>query len=459
MGKILIVDDQSLVASYLERTLKGLGYNVVGKAFSGEEAVQTCDIYDPDVILMDIVMPGSIDGITAAEIIKKRKNIPVVFLTAFPDDQNITRAAKTFASGFLIKPVNKRSIKAAVEIALCTQQPDVYHGAGSSFDEHTSVPDIESQHLVQAFLNFTDYAVILVDEMGIIRLNNRISGTLLKQISGKIPEKGIHLSEYLPSEYISLFDASYQKALAGEQVYVERYFNGPGLWLAVRYIPIKIQENFVRFVLVTARNITEENKLALSLKRYKAQYSATINSMFDPMFIVDRELRIEYCNDSFRRWLDFFEKNCEIIPSHISDVLPFLDKNVLNDYKDVLESGEPSILKKQWVIRGTCFYYEMVKIPVPENGITAKVITLIRDLTDIREMEYTIQSMLFRQLTKKECEVMKYIAGGLSRKEVAKEMHIACATYDKHLQNIKKKLNISRHSELPGIADCLFKEK
>ena len=459
MSRILIVDDQSMVASHLERMLQGLGYNVVGKASSGEEAVDKFSDYDPDIILMDIVMPGTIDGITAAEIIKKKKNIPVVFLTAFPDDLYIERAAKTYASGFLIKPVNKRSIKAAVEIALCTRERDVTPQMPADAAEGAIASFVESEPLMKELLDFTDYALILIDGSGTIKLNNCRSGSLLEKISDKFPETNTNLAEYLPAIYIQVFKTNLSKALSGEQVYVERKFSsrkGKDLWLGVRYIPLTIKEQYVRFVLITARVITGEKDTAPSHENKPSQYSATINTMYDPLFVIDTNFRMEFCNESFIKWMSPLNLKINILNKNLFKVLPFFDAEMQKDYENVIETGEPSILKEQWMIRGISFFFEIVKIPVLENGITARVITLIRDLTGIREMERTMQNMLFRQITKKEYEILRCIARGFSRKEIAKEMNIACATYDKHLQNIKKKLNVFTRSGLIRIADSII---
>lgn len=462
MSRILIVDDQTIVASYLERTLDSLGYNVVGKAFSGEEAVNAFDRYNPDIILMDIVMPGSIDGITAAEIIKKKKNIPVVFLTAFPDDLYIQRAAQSCASGFLVKPINTRSIKAAVEIALCAGKIEKNSKNNTDAQDNNANGYIEKQSFMQELLNNTDYAVLLVNENGTIKLNNRILSIFLEKISGKNPGTGTPLTDYLPSSYIPLFTANFKKALCGDQVYVERHFSdesGLSLWLGIRYVPIKLQDSFVSFVLITIRNLTDEKTVAASLERCRAQYSATINSMYDPLFIVDANLQIEFYNESFKRWMGGKFRDNEIINTSIVDAFPFAGSDIVREYKTVMKTGEPFISKVQWKIHGLPCFYETVKVPVKENDVICGVITIIRDITDIFEMEQTIQKMLIGQLTNKEYEVLNFIARGLSRKEIAQEMSIAIATYDKHLRNIKKKLKITSHEGLVSIMERVLRGK
>ncbi|HUU30043.1 MAG TPA: PAS domain S-box protein [archaeon] len=118
MHKIMIVEDEVIIAIQLEDRLKARGYDVVGFAKTGEEAVKMAGSLKPDLILMDIVMPGKLDGVDTATRIKKEQNIPVVFLTAFADDTLIKRAKEAEPYGYIIKPYREKEIIAVVELAL-----------------------------------------------------------------------------------------------------------------------------------------------------------------------------------------------------------------------------------------------------------------------------------------------------------------------------------------------------
>jgi len=118
MHKIMVVDDEAVIAMQLKERLTSMGYEVVGSAFSGEEAVEMAGGLKPDIILMDIVMEGKLDGIDASEIIKKELGIPVIFLTAYADDDFIKRAKNVKPFGYILKPFQEDQIKAAIEIGL-----------------------------------------------------------------------------------------------------------------------------------------------------------------------------------------------------------------------------------------------------------------------------------------------------------------------------------------------------
>lgn len=118
MEKIMVVDDEAIITTHLEEQLTFMGYEVVGRASSGELATDMAKRLRPDLILMDIVMPGKLDGIDASEIIKKELNIPIIFLTAYEDDKFIKRAKITEPYGYIIKPALESELKASVELAL-----------------------------------------------------------------------------------------------------------------------------------------------------------------------------------------------------------------------------------------------------------------------------------------------------------------------------------------------------
>ncbi len=116
--KILVVEDEAVISLRLQKRLAEMGYDVPGIAYSGEEAVEKTRRLRPDLVLMDIMIPGKLDGIEAAKKIKAELNIPVIFLTAFSEDKIIERAKLAEPFGYLLKPFQDREIKAAIEVAL-----------------------------------------------------------------------------------------------------------------------------------------------------------------------------------------------------------------------------------------------------------------------------------------------------------------------------------------------------
>jgi len=118
MTTVIIVEDEAIISMQLSERLTSVGYTVVGCAFSGEDSVEMARALQPDVILMDIVMPGKMDGIEAARIIKNELDIPVIFITAWAGDEFVDRAKYAQPSGYIVKPFQINEIKAAIEVAL-----------------------------------------------------------------------------------------------------------------------------------------------------------------------------------------------------------------------------------------------------------------------------------------------------------------------------------------------------
>jgi signal transduction histidine kinase len=117
-AKILIVEDEGILAKGLENKLITFGYAVTGIAATGEDALRRADENTPDLVLMDIKLKGEMDGIQAAHEIKDRFDIPVVYLTAFGDIDTLKRARATIPYAYIIKPVSERELHCNVEIAL-----------------------------------------------------------------------------------------------------------------------------------------------------------------------------------------------------------------------------------------------------------------------------------------------------------------------------------------------------
>jgi signal transduction histidine kinase len=115
---ILIVEDERIVARDIEKRLKKLGYQVVGSVASGEDAIRQAQLTLPDLALMDIQLKGPIDGIQTAEQIHTDLDIPVVFLTAYADEETLQRAKVTEPFGYIVKPFDERDLHAAIEVAL-----------------------------------------------------------------------------------------------------------------------------------------------------------------------------------------------------------------------------------------------------------------------------------------------------------------------------------------------------
>ncbi|MDQ1266045.1 MAG: two-component system, cell cycle sensor histidine kinase and response regulator CckA [Bacteroidota bacterium] len=115
---IMIVEDEGIVAEDLRLTLENLGYLVPCSVPSGEEALVEAEKHKPDLVLMDIMLKGKMNGLETAEIIKNKFDIPVIYLTAYADEQTLLRAKLTEPFGYILKPFNVKELHSTIEIAL-----------------------------------------------------------------------------------------------------------------------------------------------------------------------------------------------------------------------------------------------------------------------------------------------------------------------------------------------------
>jgi PAS domain S-box-containing protein/diguanylate cyclase (GGDEF)-like protein len=115
---MLVVEDERIVSMDLQRRLKAMGYEIAGSAVSGEEAIEKAEKLRPDMVLMDIMLDGELDGTQAAEIIRSRFSIPVIYLTAYADSATLERAKITEPFGYILKPFEERELHGHIEIAL-----------------------------------------------------------------------------------------------------------------------------------------------------------------------------------------------------------------------------------------------------------------------------------------------------------------------------------------------------
>jgi response regulator RpfG family c-di-GMP phosphodiesterase len=122
--RIMVVEDEWVIADQLCRSLKDLGYTVCSTASTGEEAIKMAEEYRPDLILMDIVLKGKMDGIETAGRITSRFNIPVLYLSAYTNQEYIERAKKTNPLCYLVKPHNQNELHVNIEMALHKHRTD-----------------------------------------------------------------------------------------------------------------------------------------------------------------------------------------------------------------------------------------------------------------------------------------------------------------------------------------------
>ncbi len=171
--KIVIVEDEGIIAADLQDRLEKAGYQVPGVASSGGEALELIRSQSPDLVLMDIRLAGDLDGIQVAEKVRNEFDIPVVYLTAYEDRETLQRASHTQAFGFIKKPIASASLEGSIEMALAKHRHERYLREQRDWltTSFSAVPD----------------AVLVTDSSGRICYLNRLA----EEITGCLVDKAL----------------------------------------------------------------------------------------------------------------------------------------------------------------------------------------------------------------------------------------------------------------------------
>ena len=196
---VLVVEDESIVSKDIQHSLKKLGYHVVGAASTGEQAVLLAQQHMPDIILMDIMLKGEMNGIEAADAIRKDTNIPVIFLTAYADESTLAKAKVTQPYGYIIKPFKEIDIHTSIEMALYKHKKEtevlkerdlLYSLVESKEASGREIMFVKSNsRLVKLKTGDIYYIEALKDYVVINTLNTRYTvHSTMKDIEAKLPE-------------------------------------------------------------------------------------------------------------------------------------------------------------------------------------------------------------------------------------------------------------------------------
>jgi adenylate cyclase len=122
--RILVAEDEKIIAIDIRNTLRALGYDVIGTVSTGEEAIKLAGELAPDLILMDIMLNGQMTGIDAAKVIQPKFDIPVIYLTALSDNETLNKAKISDPFGYVLKPYDARVLNSAIEMAVYKHKVD-----------------------------------------------------------------------------------------------------------------------------------------------------------------------------------------------------------------------------------------------------------------------------------------------------------------------------------------------
>lgn len=374
---ILIVEDEPIIGKDIQTLLQSLGYEVSEVISTGEEAIVKAVELQPDLILMDIALPGKIDGIAAVKKIKEEIDVPIIYLTAHTEENTFDRARETEPYGYLVKPVGKSDFFTAIETALHRHQMEL------------SLQESKNRYRM---LIANANEAILVAQNGIIKFAN---------------PKAIELFGYTPEEYASrpfvefihpddreMVIQRHLRRLKGEdfeKVYTFRMIDkeGNSRWLEIN--ATLIDWNGEPATLNFLSDITKRKWAEEELKRSEQEKAAILDSMTDLVAYQDNDMRIVWANRSAAESVDLRQEDlvgryCYELWHHRKEPCVECPIAVARKTGEKHESEITSPDGRVWRIRGNPIF--------TEEGSVEGVVEVTQNITEQKKTEELIQASL-----------------------------------------------------------------
>jgi len=286
--RVLVVEDESIVARDICQQLAELGFVAVADTRTGEEAVALADKLRPDLVLMDIQLAGAMDGITAARTIRERMHLPVVFLTAFAGRETLERAREAEPFGYIIKPFAEQDLRTVVEMAL--------------YKHRTEARLRESEARLRAITDSAQDAIVMIDARGRVTFWNPAAAAIFGYGTDEIMGHEVHTLLADAPQIEAHLRAMPDFLHTGEGRAVGRTLELPARRKDGARIEISLSLSAVshegeRQAVAVIRDITVKKQTEAKMRLQSAALEAAEGSVV----ITDRRGTIEWVNPAFCR--------------------------------------------------------------------------------------------------------------------------------------------------------------
>lgn len=400
MGKILIIDDEAIIGLQLEAILLGMGLEVVGVGTSGKEAIAMARTYNPDLILMDIVMPGGMNGIEAGSQIKSKLNIPIIFITAHADDKWVRKAKQIDPFGYILKPFQEEQIKAVVEIGL------------HRIDLENRLKQSESNF--HQLVELSPFPISIIGPDGKIHYLNKRFTAIFGYALEDFPDKAKWYKKLVKNAksqkiILNVLKSGADKKEADPGEYEVTCKNKKVLDVVFRPIVLEGGHQFITFEDVTLRN------------------------QMDNMLRSERD-RLEKMVASQTEELKIKSENLEDANFALKSLLKRRDEEKSDFEEKVRVNIDQMVIPYVEKLRST-------DLDSTQKTVVDILSTSIGEVTS--SFSHTL-STKFRSLTPKEIQVANLIKQGQTTREIARMLNISKRTIDAHRNHIREKLALKK---------------
>ena len=472
--RVLIVEDDVIIASQLQRTLNKMEYSSIGPVATGEEAIDLTLREFPDVILMDIKLKGKLTGIEAADKIHKETEIPVIYLTGYADDETIERSKDNHTYGFLTKPIRDEELGAMIETAIYKSSADrlLKHlnqvmRAIRSIDKtikKESVPEILLLEACKTLVDAKDYVAAWISYEIEPASSPIIFADSFKQLFN-----GESKQQYLNKNLRSILNSTLQidrptiiRDNLGQnffnKIFKDHIIKNPSAIIC----PIRYREKFYGYLVVFScltnsfdfeetellQTLAEDlafalNSIEVEKERILAEqtlieseryFRTLLHSMSEDIIVIDRENNIVDTNITALRTLEL--EASDIIGKKCFDVThgsSFRCQTEGTDCKlqQVFATGEPAMFHYRKIKEdGNPVHVDIIFSPIKdENGRVTKVIESIHDVTYLlstqealseskellKQIADNIDIVLFTLISNEKGETLTYLSPAFER--------------------------------------------
>ena len=331
--RILVVEDEGIIAQDIKNCLENLGYNVPEVVFTGREAIEKAEQLRPDLVLMDIVLKGDIDGIETAAEIRRQYNIPIVYLTAYEDDKTLRRAKLTEPLGYILKPFEERYLRSSIEMALYK------HKMESKLKEN--------ERWLGTILKSVGEAVIVTDKSAKISFMNplaeSITGWSSKDVIGRdITEILVLLHEDTKKDIVNpvikVLSDNVTLGKSNHTLLISK--NGKEISIDHSASPMRDEKGNITGVVLVIQDITDRRRAEMALKESENKYRNLFDFATDSIFVLTLSGNIISLNNEACRLLGY-EKD-EILKLNYYDLVNRTEEENEAAIKTLTEKGSHS---------------------------------------------------------------------------------------------------------------------